>query len=297
MWTSIIMNNQITIVIILYEESESMVFKCLDNLQNFKIIIVDNAGNNLLKKKIEKKYDIYRYVLNPKNYGYSKAANQAIKISNTDFILMFQADGIIKQGDIFELLEAHKKYENTFITSPTYYDDNKDLSYNAGHFPEKNIKKNILNFNGDTCVETVLGSIIMFKKKDMIDIGLYDENFFLYFLDFDLCRRARKMKRSIIQVSKAKVVHAHGQIKVKNQLKKIYIRHFHLTFDELYYFFKVKKHEQIFQDLKKKVPKYIIKMIFNLIILRFSRVVYFVSKIMAFYKFNELFNKKKILNE
>ena len=48
-----------------------------------------------------------------KKFGYAKAANQAIK-PDTEFILMFQADGIIDQGDISKLLEAHK---NTIIPS------------------------------------------------------------------------------------------------------------------------------------------------------------------------------------
>ena len=45
--------NEITIIIVLYEEKINLVFQCLENIKNFKIIIVDNAGNISLKKKIE----------------------------------------------------------------------------------------------------------------------------------------------------------------------------------------------------------------------------------------------------
>ena len=71
--------NELTIIIVLYEEKANLVFQCLENIKNFKIIIVDNAGNVSLKSKIEKKFKIYKYILNKKNYGYAKAANQAIK--------------------------------------------------------------------------------------------------------------------------------------------------------------------------------------------------------------------------
>ena len=94
------LSNKITIIIILYEEKEQLVLKCLENFKNFKIIIVDNSNNLALKKQVEKNYKIFKYVLNEKNYGYSKAANQAIKLSDTEFILMFQADGIIIKGYI-----------------------------------------------------------------------------------------------------------------------------------------------------------------------------------------------------
>ena len=124
--------NEITIIIILYEEKEQLVLKCLENFKNFKIIIVDNSNNLALKKQVEKNYKIFKYVLNEKNYGYSKAANQAIKLSDTEFILMFQADGIIDQKDIYKLLDAHKKYENSFIVSPTLFDkEQKNFKFSS----------------------------------------------------------------------------------------------------------------------------------------------------------------------
>ena len=56
--------NEITIIILLYEEKKNLVFQCLENIKNFKIIIVDNAGNISLKNKIEEKFKIYLYILN-----------------------------------------------------------------------------------------------------------------------------------------------------------------------------------------------------------------------------------------
>ena len=52
-------SNEITIIIILYEEKEKLVLRCLENLKNFKIIIVDNANNITLKRIVEKNYKIY----------------------------------------------------------------------------------------------------------------------------------------------------------------------------------------------------------------------------------------------
>ncbi len=285
--------DKITIIIVLYEEEINLILRCLKNIRNYKIIIVDNAGNISLKKKIKEKFEIYKYILNKNNCGYAKAANQAIKQCDTEYIFMFQADGLISSKDISILLKSHKKYENCFITSPTYYDRKSKLSYNSGCLPEKNSKKDILNLEGDVCVETVLGSIILFNKKDMLELGLFDENFFLYFLDFELCRRILKTKKSIIQIFEAKAQHDHGEIKVKNFLKKIFIRNYHFTYDELYYYYKINKHHDKYKDLKKKLPNYIIKIIINFLILRLSQGVYYFSKVAAFYKFNKLLKKNK----
>jgi glycosyltransferase involved in cell wall biosynthesis len=159
------MQKEITVVIVLYEEKLDLVFRCLEGIKNFKIIIVDNAGNISLKKKVEEKFRIYKYILNKKNYGYTKAANQAIRQCDTEYILMFQADALISNKDILTLLESHKKYEDCFMTLPTYYDEESKLSYSSGCLPEKNNTKDILNLEGDVCVEGVLGSIVLFKKK------------------------------------------------------------------------------------------------------------------------------------
>ena len=133
--------DEITIIIVLYEEETNLVLRCLENIKNFKIIIVDNAGNISLKNKIEEKFKIYKYILNKKNYGYTKAANQAIKQCDTKYVLNMNADCIISNKAISILLESHRKYENCFITSPTTYDKDSKLSYNAGCLPEKKQRK------------------------------------------------------------------------------------------------------------------------------------------------------------
>ena len=80
-------NNELTIIIVLYEEEANLLLRCLENIKNFKIIIVDNAGNISLKNKIEEKFKIYKYILNKKNYGLTKAVNQAIKQCDSEYIL------------------------------------------------------------------------------------------------------------------------------------------------------------------------------------------------------------------
>ena len=288
-----LVTNELTIIIILYEEKIDLVFKCLENIKNFKIIIVDNANNISLKKKVKKKFQIYKYLLNKKNCGFTKAANQAIKLCDTEYILNLNADCFITEENILKLIISHKKYKNCFITTPTFYDEESKLSYNAGCFAEKNLKRDILNLEGNVCVDTVIGTAILFKKSDMLELGLLDENFFIYFEDDDLCKRIKLKNKSVIQIFDAKAQHVHGQLKVKNFLKKIFIRNYNFTYDELYYYFKINKHHEKYEYLKKKLPNYIIKSIINLFLLRLTQSVYYFSKVAAFYKFNKFLNKNK----
>ena len=283
--------NELTIVIVLFEEKKDLLIKCLHNIKNFKIIIIDNAGNSKLKSQVQEEFFIHQYILNKKNYGFTKAANQAIKLCDTDYILNINADCLIKEKDILLLIKSHQKYKGCFITSPTFYDDNLKLTYNGGYFDEKNLSKETLDLEGDVCVDKVLGSAILFKNKDIKEIGFFDENFFLYYEDDDLCRKIKKKNMSVIQIYDAKAQHMHGHSKVKNLLKRTFIKNYHFTYDELYYYFKINMHDEKYKKLKKKLSNYIIKLIISFITLRFNRSVYYFAMIKAFYDFNKLIKK------
>ena len=282
-------NEKLTILIILYEEKYDLIKKCLDEIKNFNIIIIDNANDKELKKKIVFNYKIHKYFLNKKNIGFSRAANQGILQCDTEYLLLLGgADCFITYEDINQLIIAKEKYQDCFLTSPTFVDSKGDYTYNGGPFYEDGAKNEPLMNEGDVCTNTVLTSTILFRVEDIKNIGMFDEQFFLYFLDDDLCRRIKKLKKSVIQVFKSKPVHQSGQLKIRNPLKKIFFRNYYYDYEELYYFYKNNIHNKRYLELKKKAPKFIIKMIINLIIIRPKKFVYYFAKTLAFYKFQKL---------
>ena len=250
---------KLTILNILYEENLKIIKRCLDQIKGFKIIIIDNANDENLKNKLGSSYEIYKYFLNKKNVGFSKAANQGIKVCDTDYLLILGADCLITHKDINQLMVAKEKYQDCFLTSPTFYDSNGAYAYNGGPLYENGAKNEILQNQGDVCVDAVLTTSVLFKVSDIKDIGLFDENFFLYFLDDDLCRRVKKIKKSIIQVSDSKAIHTHGQLKVKNKLKKIFFRNYYFNYEELYYFYKINFHQTKYDEIKKKFQNIYLK--------------------------------------
>jgi N-acetylglucosaminyl-diphospho-decaprenol L-rhamnosyltransferase len=285
------MINNLTIVIVLYQEKLELIRACLKNIKNFKIIIVDNDNNIKVKEKIISEFLIHKYILNKKNIGFSKAANIAVKLVETKYVMNINADCLIKQDDILRLLLTNQADQNCFITSPTFYDSENKLSRNASNFSDKKILHNNDYFDGDVCVDWVLGSAIVFEKKIFIEIGMFDENFFLYFLDEDICRRAFIKKKSTIQMSTVKAIHDHGIPKTKNFLKKIFLRNYHFTYDELYYHFKINNHNEIFNKLQKKIPNYFIKFLLNVFILKPSKATHYLSLILAFFQFKKFLIK------
>ncbi len=278
---------KLTILIILYEENLEIIKRCLDQIKGFKIIIIDNANDEILKNKIDSDYEIYKYFLNKKNVGFSKAANQGIKVCDTEYLLILGADCLITNKDINQLMLAKQKYQDCFLTSPTFYDSKGAYAYNGGSLHENGAKNDPLQNQGDVCVDAILTTTVLFKVTDIKNIGLFDENYFLYFLDDDLCRRVKKIKKSIIQVFDAKAIHTHGELKIKNKLKKIFFRNYYFSYEELYYFYKINFHHKKYSEIEKKIPKYLFKMVLNFFVIRPEKFVYYFAKILAFNRFKK----------
>ena len=283
----------LTIVIVLYKESFELISKTLSSINTFKKIIIDNDENSELKKQIKSKFIIEKYILNKKNNGFSGGYNQGMKLSKTEFTLVLGPDCIIREQDILILIKKISENNNCLIVSPTSYDEHDKLTYAGGPLPENGEKNIILNLKGDTCVDSTLGACMLFRTKDLTENNLFfDENFFLYYSDDDLCRRVKKMKKFIIQVYDSKCIHQHGIIKEKNIYIKKFIREYNLAYDKYYYFYKINKHINLINLYKKRIPLMILRFFLKILIFNFLSAVEIASKLLAFYRF-----KFKILNK
>ncbi len=282
---------EITIILVLYREDYNLLLKTLDKIRNFRKIIIDNSNNLELKNKIEKKFIIEEYILNKKNIGFSSGYNQGVKLCKTDFTLILGPDCIINQKSILKLYEKLKDDKNCFLTTATSYNENNQLTYTGGLLPENGEKSFPIKLEGDICVENTLGACMFFRKKDFIDIGLFDENFFIFFSDDDLCRKIKKKNKYIIQVFDSKCIHTHGISKVKNFLEKIYLREHYYLLDKFHYFHRSENHKNLMDNIKNKKNNYLIKLILSMIILRLKKIVYYFARYTAIIKFNRYLKK------
>ena len=287
----ILKNSEITVLIVLYKESYALVSKTLEQLKSYRIIIVDNGNDIELEQKIKKLFKIDIYILNKINSGFSAGYNQAIRFCKTKFSLILGPDCIIENNSIVKLLEAYKKYDNCFMVAPTSYDEKGFLTYTGGPLPEKGSKDIILNLEGDVCVDSVLGACMFVQTLDLKKIEMFDELFFLYFSDDDLCRRIKKTNRSIIQVYDAKCIHAHGKLKISNKFLRIYTREYNLVYDALYYYHKINE-EHFYLKVKKKINSYVFKFFLKILLFRIKDSIYLLSKICAYYSFFYRFKRR-----
>jgi len=83
-----------------------------------------------------------------------------------------------------------------------------------------------------------------------------------------------------------------GYLKIDNPIKKIFFRNYYFTLDELIYYHKENKFNDVYFVLKKKILSLIIQTLFNLMIFKFVKSTKCFSRILAFYNF-----KKKYLKD
>ena len=274
---------EITICMVLYDESEEIILKTLEKIKNFKIIIIDNKGDKKLKKKITSKFNISTYYLSNTNLGFSKGFNKAISFCETRFAFIKNADCYIDEDNILKLYNYLKSNINCGIVSPTSYDEKENLTFNAGNLPEKDNYDQILKVEGNVCAEKVLGSSMFVRTEDFLKVGLFNENLFIYFSDDDLCKKMKTINKHTVQLYESNCIHVHGISKVKNKFNKIYLRELYFTLDELIYFKDINKNKV--NRLKSKITNYFIKILLSLLTLNISNFIKYYARIYAYLKF------------
>ena len=285
------LKNNITIIIVLYREDYQILYQTLDKIRDFKKIIIDNSNNLELKNKLEANFKIEKYILNKKNIGFSAGYNQGVKLCETDFLLILNPDCIIDEKSVIKLHEKLIHNKDCFLTTSTSYNQNNQLTYAGGLLPENGEKDFPIKLEGDICVENTLGSCMFLRKKDFIKIGLFDENFFIFFSDDDLCRKIKRANKYIIQVFQSKCIHSHGISKVKNVFEKIYLREHYFLLDKFHYYRKSDKHKNMMNGIINKKNNYLIKIFFSFITMRFTKVIYYFARYTAILKYNSFIKK------
>ena len=252
--------NEITIVICSFfsHEKLSKLISTID--KRFKILIIDNAREFNIKNYYNN-FSNVNYYIPEKDLGLSGSYNYALYNCSTKYIFITQPDVTLELNAITKLYDAIKKYNNSAIlASKVVYDDNQlDTDYRLLKFNKNNkiinIKKRILNhfsydeIQGDICVDAVTCTTMFVNCEFIKKIGGWDNNFFMYCEDMDLCLRARVNGYQIIKVSESEVKHlgfsshSHDNNEIFNDKRNWHWSwsqiYFHRKHNSKYFFYKI----------------------------------------------------------
>ena len=228
-------------------KSLSSLNKVIDSQININIFIIDNSTSYIFKerqkslksfcKKLKEKniFGIIKYVCNEKNIGFGKACNQGANISKSEKILFLNCDTIFtKKNTLIDLYNQcnkdnvivgplikninNQEEESYFSFAPrsiilkplktlmhiksikNKYLNNKLLDLNYKKFHQKNLDKT-------KYVDWLSGCCLLVERDFFESINGFDDSYFLYFEDVDLCRKAREKNKNVIYYPLTEIIH------------------------------------------------------------------------------------------
>ena len=259
-------------VIIVSFKSEHVIEDCINSIgREIEIIIIDNSNNDDFKKKIESKYQNVRCILSKHNLGMGAGNNLGIKNVNKDFALILNPDVILESNSMKEIFTATSEINDFGIIAPI---SNKEK------YPNYILKKGhdfdpIKPFK----VKSVDGYAMFLnlkRLKKLSNFNFFDENFFLYLENEDLCKRLTESNENIYIIPKSTINHLGGKAVDPKHTNEIeYLRNWHWMWSKFYF---NKKHYGYLIALLKTLKNLIsakIKFFYYLITLNtFKRKIY-----------------------
>ena len=253
-------SKELTIVIVTFK-SDKKIISCLESISNkIPIIIVENSDNVDFKKNIESKFKNVNCILTGENKGYSIANNIGLKLVKSKYALVLNPDTVLEKNTIKNFFVFTESNKDFWLVGPAS-DQMVEIDYKSKNSQEvKNLKGfaiffNMSKFNGE----------------------FFDENFFLYFEEIDLCKRIQINKGKIF-LDKTIIINHEGGKSVNNffsfELEKN--RNWHWMWSTFYFHKKYKGFFLATIIIFPKLLSALFKSIFYLIIFnKTKRDIYF----------------------
>lgn len=231
-------NELVTIIIVNYN-GKKWLKDCLDSIysqtyKNSEVIFIDNASVDDSVIFVQKNFPKVRIIRNKKNIGYGRANNLAVERATGEVIFFLNTDTILAE-DVLEKLVACKMKRKLQIIGPMLFDfEGKEI--------DKGFNRSIdftgyLGFSGKMFY--IDGAALMINKKDFIKLGRFDEKYFMYSEDIDLCWRAHLLGMKIDKCYDVAVRHfeggtgGHTNYKKRGELVVTYLRRYEVEKNNL----------------------------------------------------------------
>jgi len=284
----------VSIIIVNYKVKKEL-FACLSSILNskpkvsYELIVVDNDEQKIIEKDLRKKFPSVIYIKNPRNNGYGGGNNLGAAIAEGNNLFFLNPDTVVKKGAIDELVRFINNDKKIGIVAPLLLkptgqayplQGTKELTPIRGIFALSFINKIFPNNryskrfwikdwdkHSDKEVDVVPGTAFLIRRNIFEKAGKFDENFFLYFEEFDLCKRVKELGYKIFINHSAQVVHiwesSTKQVETNSHFSKSRFLYFRKHFGLIH---------AIFVQIITEVNKYSLFMFLVLLLAGFLRL-------------------------
>jgi len=254
----------ITIVIASFK-SEKKIKNCLNSIdKQVKVLVIENSNNLNFKENLEKEFSNVECVLAGANIGYGSANNIGLKKVKTKYALILNPDATLHPSALENFIKATEKVYDFAIMAP-YIQEEKDKF-------DKNYLKNISPVE----VENVKGFAMFLNISEFKEVGFFDENFFFYFEEIDLCKRLTNHRKKIYLIPEIKIDHGGGvshDQSINNEMELS--RNWHWMWSTFNYHKKYKGFFVSFFIILPKMSSAIIKVLIYTLIFNKKKKIYY----------------------
>lgn len=218
-------------VIVVNHNNKSYLVQTLNSLLeslnslNYDVIVVDNASSDGSLETVKRDFPLVKGIGLPENVGFARANNLGVSQTSGKYLFLLNNDTYVPIGTIQKLLELKEEHPEFGIVAPMVLNPDETLQLSWGkdlHIFSEFFLKYIAHMwyawqfkrkRGKISknVDWVSGACFLIERKLFEQIGGFDENFFLYVEDADLCRRIRQLGYMIHLTSEAWIIHYQGQ--------------------------------------------------------------------------------------
>lgn len=223
----------LSIIIVSYRGYERL-RQCLDSLKNLggtnlktEVVVVNNCPGDLTFNSVEQQYPGFRFVNNKINGGYANGCNLGVSFAVGEYVLILNPDTVVTEKALEDLTSAARSNPSFMITSCRQINEKGRQSIAWGPFPGfmnltgfmraltgtgyKNQMRIKEGYSPDFFFpDWISGSVVLMLRENYNSLGGFDEDFWMYSEDVDLCKRARNSGGEIAFCNGITIEHNHG---------------------------------------------------------------------------------------
>ncbi len=230
-------------IVIITKDTKRLLKDLLDSVRHDEslqpcikeIIVVDNASIDGTGDLVTHKFPEVVYIRNDRNIGFAAAANVGMSRTSAEFILFLNSDTLLIEGEIVKMLGYMEENKDVGICGPQLvYPDmrpQRSFAYTPvllfeiiprsflefvfqKKYPAK--RSTLYALHAALEVDSLIGAAIMVRKEVLERLGGFDERFFFFLEETDVCVRARHNGQKVMFFPGTKVIHHQGKTVGKN---------------------------------------------------------------------------------
>jgi GT2 family glycosyltransferase len=217
------MKTDLSIIIVNWNTRE-LLSGCLesvfDNVQGlqFEVIVFDNASTDGSQTMVFEDFPGVKLFKSEENLGFAAGNNRALQSASGNFVLLLNPDTLLVGNAVQELYAALQNNPAIGVVGAQLLNPDGTLQMSYGHFPSLRTEIPLLNrlgktddyeFSSDSVVpvDWVSGAALMTRRSLFDEVGVLDEDYWLYTEETDWCFRVRKSGWEVVLIPTARVTH------------------------------------------------------------------------------------------